>query len=77
MTGNAVKQRIYWSNALANGTSDEAIEARLEPHLWGDVVFQSQSRDERRLTDKLPDEKAKKDKTGVSDLLDELEEKKE
>ena len=37
--GNQVKQRAYWANQLATGTSDEAIEARLEPHLWGYVGF--------------------------------------
>jgi hypothetical protein len=37
--GNQVKQRAYWANQLATGTADEAIEARLEPHLWGYVGF--------------------------------------
>ncbi|MCY3024416.1 MAG: hypothetical protein NTW87_36035, partial [Planctomycetota bacterium] len=37
--GNQVKQRAYWANQLATGTSDEAVEARLEPHLWGYVGF--------------------------------------
>lgn len=33
--GNQVKQRLYWSNKTATGTSDEAVEARLEPANWG------------------------------------------
>ena len=33
--GNQVKQRLYWANKAATGTADEAVEARLEPHLWG------------------------------------------
>lgn len=37
--GVQVKERIYWSNRMATGTSDEAIEARLEPALWGYLGF--------------------------------------
>ncbi|MDZ4740968.1 MAG: hypothetical protein SGJ03_13865 [Alphaproteobacteria bacterium] len=37
--GRQVKQRQYWSNSAATGTADEAVEARLEPHLWGQVRF--------------------------------------
>ena len=37
--GNQVKRRMYWANDQATGTSDEATEARLEPHLWGYVRF--------------------------------------
>lgn len=33
--GNQVKQRLYWANKAATGTSDEAVEARLEPAHWG------------------------------------------
>jgi hypothetical protein len=38
--GNQVKARAYWANSLATGTADEAVEARLEPGLWGHVGFQ-------------------------------------
>ena len=37
--GNQVKQRMYWANKAATGTSDEAIEARLEPSLWGTLIW--------------------------------------
>ncbi len=37
--GTQVKQRQYWANEAATGTADEAVEARLEPHLWGHVRF--------------------------------------
>jgi hypothetical protein len=72
--GFTVKRRRYWSNQLANGTTDEALEARLEPHLWGSLVFVAGSSDERRLTDRLQDID-KKPKTGISaqDLLDDLD----
>ena len=38
--GKVVKQRAYWSNKTATGTSDEAVEARLEPNMWGNLRFQ-------------------------------------
>jgi len=34
-----VRERLYWTNKVANGTTDEAIEAKLEPHLWGYARF--------------------------------------
>ncbi len=37
--GNKVDTRAYWTNKTANGTSDESLESRLEPHLWGYVEF--------------------------------------
>ena len=37
--GKQVKQRQYWANSFATGTADEAVEARLEPHLWGHLRF--------------------------------------
>ncbi len=37
--GNQVKQRMYWANPTATGTSDESVESRLEPHLWGNLGF--------------------------------------
>jgi hypothetical protein len=37
--GHQVKQRLYWANKTATGTSDEATEARLEPSLWGTLRF--------------------------------------
>jgi len=44
--GNQVKQRLYWANEAATGTSDEAIEARLEPASWGAVVFEDGGNDD-------------------------------
>jgi len=41
--GNQVQTRSYWTNKMANGTSDESFESRLEPHLWGFVHFPSGS----------------------------------
>jgi len=38
--GHQVKQRMYWSNTSSTGTSDEAIEARLEPCLWGYLLVE-------------------------------------
>jgi len=37
--GYQVKQRLYWANKTATGTSDESMESRLEPNLWGTVEF--------------------------------------
>jgi hypothetical protein len=37
--GLQVKDRIYWSNRIGTGISDEAVEARLEPQLWGFLGF--------------------------------------
>jgi len=37
--GNQAHLRSYWTNKMANGTSDESFESRLEPHLWGYVQF--------------------------------------
>lgn len=39
--GRQVKQRAYWADVTATGTSDEAMEARLEPRLWGHIRFDS------------------------------------
>lgn len=72
-TGDAVRRRLYWSNELANGTTDEAIEARLEPQLWGTVRFQERSSDEQRLTDLVPEVGNKKTTKQGSDLLKEIE----
>ncbi len=75
--GFTVKRRRYWSNQLANGTTDEALEARLEPHLWGSLVFVAGSSDERRLTEKLQDIQGKPKSTNAAkDLLDDLDSKK-
>lgn len=41
--GHQVKQRMYWANKMATGTSDEAVEARLEPALWGTVAFDGEA----------------------------------
>ncbi len=37
--GTQVKQRLYWANPQATGTSDEPTESRLEPQYWGQVTF--------------------------------------
>jgi hypothetical protein len=72
--GHTVKRRIYWSNELATGTTDEAWEARLDPHLWGNLVVATNSRDQRRLDRLTPDGRAKPNI--ADDLLDELQLKK-
>jgi len=38
--GVQVQARSYWANKKATGTSDEAVEARLEPGLWGYLRFE-------------------------------------
>jgi hypothetical protein len=73
--GHTVKRRIYWSNTLATGTTDEAWEARLDPHLWGTLAVSTSSRDERQL-DKAASSGKKKDRNATDDLLDEIELKK-
>ena len=74
--GFTVKRRRYWSNQLANGTTDEALEARLAPQLWGTVVFASRSAEESRLTDTLPAIQGKsKTSKAAKDLLDDLDAK--
>ncbi len=72
--GHTVKRRIYWSNTLATGTTDEAWEARLEPHLWGTLAVTTSSRADRQLEQASPDGKSKS-KSAV-DLLDDIELKK-
>lgn len=42
--------RTYWANQTASGVSDEALEARLEPRLWGNMRFAA-SADERGIPD--------------------------
>ena len=75
--GRSVKRRMYWSNHLANGTTDEAIEARLEPHLWGTLIFATKSSADSRLTDALNGiDGGTKPMTDVDDLLKSLEKKK-
>ncbi|MBI1373591.1 MAG: hypothetical protein GC159_12755 [Phycisphaera sp.] len=70
--GHTVKRRTYWSNMLATGTSDEALEARLEPQLWGTLVVAESSKAERQLDRSL--DGPKKPKAGA-DILDDLLEK--
>ncbi|MBA4191356.1 MAG: hypothetical protein C0467_25530 [Planctomycetaceae bacterium] len=68
--GASAKRRAYWSNVLANGTTDEAIEARLEPHLWGTLAFALKSAEERRLDDKTtPGRDPKNDLDSILDGL--------
>lgn len=75
--GNSVKRRQYWSNQLANGTSDEATEARIEPSLWGTLVFANQSAAARKISEALPGlSDTPKSTTDVDDLLKSLDPKK-
>jgi len=69
--GHTVKRRLYWSNTLATGTTDEAWEARLDPHLWGNLLVTAVSRDERALEQASPSGKPKT--STAADLLDELD----
>ncbi len=73
--GHTVKRRVYWSNTLATGTTDEAWEARLDPHLWGTLAVLTTSRDERQLDQAAPNGKNKA-RNATDDLLDEIELKK-
>jgi len=52
--GHQVKERLYWANTLATGTSDEAVEARLEPHLWGRLRFTGETAVEDALEQAAP-----------------------
>lgn len=40
--GVSVRERCYWSNVYATGTSDESVEARLEPQFWGRLTVAPQ-----------------------------------
>lgn len=71
--GHTVKRRIYWSNSLATGTTDEAWEARLDPHLWGTLAVVTKSRAERQLELASPEGKGK---PREDDILDDLDSKK-
>ena len=68
--GHTVKRRLYWSNTLATGTTDEAWEARLEPHLWGTLAVLTTSRSDRQLDSATPDRKSKPG--AAADLLDDI-----
>lgn len=68
--GHTVKRRLYWSNTLATGTTDEAWEARLDPHLWGTMAVVTQSRSERQLDQFSPDTTRKP--AAGADILDDL-----
>ena len=63
------------SNTLATGTTDEAWEARLDPHLWGTLAVATTTRDERQLEKAAPNGKSKS-RNATDDLLDEIELKK-
>lgn len=71
--GATAKRRAYWSNVLANGTTDEAIEARLEPHLWGTLAFVLKSAEERRLDGALAP--GRDPKNDIDSILDGLKKK--
>ncbi len=73
--GHTVQRRFYWSNTLATGTTDEAWEARLDPHLWGTLAVTTATRDERQLEKAAPNGK-NKGRNATDDLLDEIELKK-
>ncbi|WP_145090559.1 NHL repeat-containing protein [Anatilimnocola aggregata] len=68
--GHTVKRRVYWSNTLATGTSDEAWEARLDPHLWGTLAVATKSRSDRQFDLSLPD--AGRKPTAGADILDNI-----
>lgn len=68
--GHTVKRRLYWSNPLATGTTDEAWEARLDPHLWGTLAVLSASRADRQLELSSPGAKPKTN--SATDLLDDI-----
>jgi hypothetical protein len=68
--GHTVKRRLYWSNSLATGTTDEAWEARLEPHLWGTLAVLTTSRSDRQLDSVTPEGKSKPGAAAV--LLDDI-----
>ncbi|QDU97588.1 hypothetical protein Pla8534_54380 [Lignipirellula cremea] len=71
--GQTVNRRLYWANRLANGVTDEAVEARLEPHLWGTAYFASQSQAEQRLNAVLPDiDNKQRSTTDLDALLDDI-----
>ena len=67
--GHTVKRRLYWSNSLATGTTDEAWEARLDPHLWGTLAVLSTSRADRQLDLSSP---AGKSKPASADIIDDI-----
>ena len=68
--GHTVKRRLYWSNTLATGTTDEAWEARLDPHLWGTLAVLSTSRADRQLELSSPDGKPKPG--NAAELVDDI-----
>jgi hypothetical protein len=76
--GHTVKRRIYWSNTLANGTTDEAWEARLDPHLWGTLAIREKSRADAQIEQASPDSKQKPSAAAdiVDDILNDLDAKK-
>ena len=76
--GHTVKRRIYWSNVLATGTTDEAWEARLDPRLWGTLLVTETSRAQRQAEQMSPGGKAKPSASSdiVDDILNSLDAKK-
>lgn len=66
--GHSVKRRLYWSNSFATGTTDEAWEARLDPHLWGTLVVATKSRSDRQFDLTLPNAKP----AAGADILDNI-----
>ena len=54
--------RNYWTNRAAVGVTDEPIEARLNPSLWGTLQFGE--------TPKQPGDSLAKEPATLDDLLD-------
>lgn len=76
--GNEVLRRIYWSNQATSITSDAPSEARLQPNLWGFVLFHGQNRpsaeDQLETVAADPPKNGKEVKKDVDDILDVLNE---
>ena len=44
-SANQVRQRLYWANKATGIVADAPSEARLQPDLWGHVIFHNRDRD--------------------------------
>jgi hypothetical protein len=76
--GTEVLRRLCWANRAPQITADAPSEARLSPHLWGNVLIQGPR---PTTADKLPDllfqesGSGKDVKKDVTDILDEIKDK--
>ena len=61
--------RTYWANSTATGVSDEPLEARLQPNLWGHLRFVGPEAF-RGFDDML---EPSDDDSGIEELLEDLE----